>query len=120
LPGTSTRDNISDSVAAVVSDIEMPRVDGHRLTRQIRENAVLRETPVFLLSSIVSNDNQKKGEQVGATAQLAKPRYDELGGMLVEVFKQAFEKNNAVTKNPVTNNTAPQSSPTSPEPVACG
>jgi two-component system chemotaxis response regulator CheV len=60
-------------VDAIVSDIEMPQMDGLHLTKRIRETKALADTPVVLFSSLVSQDNLKKGEQVGATLQIAKP-----------------------------------------------
>ena len=77
-----------ESVAAIITDVEMPRMDGLHLTKRIRENASLRNVPVILFSSIVSRDNQKKGEQVGANAQVAKPHYGDLvetlGGLVCD------------------------------------
>ncbi len=75
-------------VAAIITDVEMPRMDGLHLTRRIRQHASLREVPVILFSSIVSRDNQKKGEQVGATAQVAKPHYGELMDELAGLVRQ--------------------------------
>ena len=43
------------------------------------------DIPVIVFSSIASEDNEKKGIQVGATAQIAKPRYDELVTKVVEL-----------------------------------
>lgn len=74
----TSAENLLDYVAGVVSDIEMPRMDGFSLTRQIREHPVLKDLPVILFSSLISQDNEKKGKQVGATAQVSKPRWDEL------------------------------------------
>lgn len=71
-------EKLREHVAGIVSDIEMPRMDGFSLTRRIREHAVLKDLPVILFSSLVSQDNEKKGKQVGATAQVSKPRWDEL------------------------------------------
>ncbi len=74
-------------LAGVISDIEMPRMDGLNLTRRIRAHPVLGDVPVILFSSLVSSSNEKKGMQVGATAQIAKPRYHELTEKLAEVLK---------------------------------
>ena len=60
-------------VDLVVSDVEMPSMDGFRLTRNIKEHPALGNIPVVLYSSIVTPDNHKKGAQVGADAQIAKP-----------------------------------------------
>ncbi|MCW5756120.1 MAG: chemotaxis protein CheV [Phycisphaeraceae bacterium] len=57
----------------LLADIEMPRVDGLHLTSRIRQSHKLSSLPVVLFSSLVTEDNRKKGEQVGANAQIAKP-----------------------------------------------
>jgi two-component system, chemotaxis family, chemotaxis protein CheV len=81
-------DQIARRVGAVVSDIEMPRLDGFSLTRRIREHSQLKDVPVVLFSSLVSKDNEKKGIQVGATAQISKPRWQELTSTLADVLDQ--------------------------------
>jgi len=82
----TTAADLRQSVAGVISDIEMPQMDGFTLTRRIREHPVLRDVPVILFSSLISADNVKKGQQVGATAQIAKPRWEELASTLLEVL----------------------------------
>ena len=57
----------------LVSDIEMPRMDGLHLTRKIKENSNLSHMPVVLFSSLITPSNLKKGEAVGADMQLSKP-----------------------------------------------
>jgi two-component system, chemotaxis family, chemotaxis protein CheV len=57
----------------VISDIEMPQVDGLHLTKRIKDRPELRALPVLLYSSIVTPDNVKKGEAVGADMQISKP-----------------------------------------------
>lgn len=63
---------------AVVSDIEMPRMDGLHLTKRIRETGPIAKVPIVLFSSLVSEDNMKKGQQVGATLQVPKPELTEM------------------------------------------
>ncbi|MBE0618822.1 MAG: chemotaxis protein CheV [Proteobacteria bacterium] len=60
-------------VDAVISDIEMPRMDGHHLTRRIKGDETLRGIPVVLYSSMIYEEMRKKGEAVGADAQICKP-----------------------------------------------
>lgn len=60
-------------VDVVISDIEMPRMDGHHLTRRIKTDDRLRTTPVVLYSSMIYEEMRKKGEAVGADAQICKP-----------------------------------------------
>jgi len=65
-------------VDVVISDIEMPRMDGLHLTRRIRAHAPLADVPVILFSSLISDDNANKGRAVGATAQVPKPELQEI------------------------------------------
>ncbi|MEO2045210.1 MAG: chemotaxis protein CheW [Pirellulales bacterium] len=62
----------------IISDVEMPRIDGFHLTKRIKNHNQLKHIPVLLYSSIVSPDNQKKGSAVGADAQVAKPDLDQI------------------------------------------
>ena len=66
-------DPIEEHVCCVVTDIEMPLMDGHHLTKLIKEDAVLRTLPVILFSSLINDEMRRKGEQVGADAQISKP-----------------------------------------------
>jgi two-component system chemotaxis response regulator CheV len=77
-------------VGVLVSDVEMPRLDGLTLTRRIRDNPLLAALPVVIFSSIVSRDNAKKGQQVGADAQVAKPRYAELASTLERLLAEKY------------------------------
>lgn len=65
-------------IDAIVSDIEMPRMDGLHLTKRIKEHVELKAVPVILFSSLVSEDNRKKGQQVGADVQIPKPELPEM------------------------------------------
>jgi two-component system chemotaxis response regulator CheV len=72
----------------VVTDIEMPRMDGLCLTKCIRENPRLAQLPVIVFSSLVSDDNLKKGEAVGANRQLTKPQLPRLVETIDEVLSE--------------------------------
>lgn len=78
LASNSTPEDIREKVACIVTDVEMPRMDGLSLTKKIRQNAVLAKVPVIVFSSIATKDNQKKGLQVGASVQVSKAKYAEL------------------------------------------
>ena len=56
----------------VLSDIEMPRMDGLYLTMRIKEHPEMRHIPVILFSSIIREETKNKGEAVGADGQLTK------------------------------------------------
>jgi two-component system chemotaxis response regulator CheV len=73
-----TAEELPSRVACLVTDVEMPRIDGLSLTRRVRDNPRLKNLPVIVFSSLVSRDNEKKGRQVGASAQVSKPNYQEL------------------------------------------
>uniref|UniRef100_B8DIS1 Response regulator receiver modulated CheW protein n=1 Tax=Nitratidesulfovibrio vulgaris (strain DSM 19637 / Miyazaki F) TaxID=883 RepID=B8DIS1_NITV9 len=80
---------LSDLVQAVVSDIEMPRMDGLTLCRRIKEDSALRALPVALFSSLVSERLGHKGESVGADAQFAKPDLQQLSQKVLELLGES-------------------------------
>ena len=57
----------------LVSDLEMPRMDGLFLTRKLRESRMASDLPIVLRSSRITRDNLKKGQSVGANLQISKP-----------------------------------------------
>lgn len=69
---------ISKNVACVITDIEMPQMDGHRLTKLIKEDNELKQIPVVIFSSMVNDEMRRKGEAIGADAQLSKPEIGSL------------------------------------------
>lgn len=56
----------------IITDIEMPRMDGLHLTSLIKKDPDFSRIPVVLFSSLISEDNEKKGNAVGADAQVTK------------------------------------------------
>ncbi|WP_031479731.1 chemotaxis protein [Maridesulfovibrio frigidus] len=64
---------VKDYVEIVISDIEMPLMDGFSLTKWIREDEDFKDTPVILYSSIITKELKHKGESVGANDQVSKP-----------------------------------------------
>jgi len=64
---------ITDYVQVIVSDIEMPMMDGHHLTKKIKEDPVLQDLPVILFSSLITEKLRHRGETVGADDQVSKP-----------------------------------------------
>ena len=71
---------------AVITDIEMPKMDGHRLLKLIRDDQVLRGLPVLLFSSLINDEMRSKGEMLGATGQITKPEMNELVNFLDTVL----------------------------------
>jgi two-component system chemotaxis response regulator CheV len=60
-------------VCCVITDLEMPRMDGHRLTKLIKSNEAYKKIPVIIFSSLINEEMQIKGKQLGADEQLSKP-----------------------------------------------
>lgn len=74
--------NLDAHVKCLITDIEMPLMDGHRLTKLVKSNDETKHIPVIIFSSLVNEDMRKKGESLGADAQLSKPEI----GNLVKVI----------------------------------
>jgi len=70
----------------VITDIEMPRMDGLALTKKIKERPQLKALPVIVFSSLVSDDNLKKCKSVGADRQLTKPELPKLVQIIDELL----------------------------------
>ncbi|MDQ0214828.1 two-component system chemotaxis response regulator CheV [Oikeobacillus pervagus] len=70
--------HIEERVQIVITDIEMPQMDGHHFTKRIKEHPVLNKLPVVIFSSLITDDLRHKGERVGANAQVSKPEIAEL------------------------------------------
>jgi two-component system chemotaxis response regulator CheV len=68
-----------DSVASIViTDIEMPQMDGHRLTKLIKDDKELKHIPLIIFSSLITEEMRIKGEQLGADEQMSKPEIGHL------------------------------------------
>ncbi|MCR5282337.1 MAG: chemotaxis protein [Lachnospiraceae bacterium] len=69
---------LDQHVKCLITDIEMPLMDGHRLTRLVKEDPATKDIPVVIFSSLVNEEMRKKGEALGADAQLSKPEIGNL------------------------------------------
>lgn len=74
-----SQDPLENHVCCVVTDIEMPQMDGLHLTKLIKEDPALKQLPVILFSSLISEEMRIKGQQLGADAQISKP---EIAGLV--------------------------------------
>ncbi|MBE5889820.1 MAG: chemotaxis protein CheV [Lachnospiraceae bacterium] len=74
-------------VQCIITDIEMPRMDGHRLTKLVKSDDELKKIPLIIFSSLVNDEMRRKGEQLGADAQLTKPEI----GQLVEAIDNLID-----------------------------
>ena len=80
---------LDDSINILISDIEMPQMDGHRLLTQIREHNKLGKLPVIFFSSLINEEMRRKGEAIGANGQISKP---EIGQLIDLIDRLVFKK----------------------------
>ncbi len=78
----------AESIRLVVSDIEMPNLDGLGLTRKIRGDSRFRELPVITLSSLAGEENVAQGNEAGVTRYLVKLDRDELVEVIAALYPQ--------------------------------
>ncbi|MFN3652133.1 MAG: response regulator [Armatimonadota bacterium] len=67
----------SESFDLLVSDVDMPRMDGFELTARIRADARLRELPVILVTAMESREHRERGVLAGANAYVIKSSFEE-------------------------------------------
>jgi two-component system chemotaxis sensor kinase CheA len=67
----------SERVDLIVSDVDMPRMDGLELTAKIRANRDMADLPVILVTALESRDDKERGLEVGANAYLVKSSFDQ-------------------------------------------
>lgn len=70
---------IDKKVKCIITDIEMPKMDGHHLTKLVKTDPNLKSIPLIIFSSLINEEMREKGKLLGADAQLTKPEI----GMLV-------------------------------------
>ena len=75
-------------VKCIITDIEMPIMDGHRLTKLCKTDDTIKQIPLVIFSSLVNEEMRRKGEQLGADAQLTKPEI----GMLVDAIDRLIDE----------------------------
>lgn len=84
--------NLYDKVNLVITDIEMPEMDGHRLTKLIKDDPRLKELPVVIFSSLINEQMYRKGKELGASEQLSKPEIGHLVEVLDVLLKEFTEQ----------------------------
>ena len=72
----------------LITDVEMPRLDGLALTRRLKENAATRDIPIIVFSSIMAEDIKVKAASVGARYQITKPEISRLIEYVVKIIKE--------------------------------
>lgn len=77
----------------IITDIEMPQMDGHRLIRLIRNDEALKHIPIIVFSSLINDDMKRKGESLGADAQITKPEIGQLVGCIDQLVQNIDNEN---------------------------
>ncbi len=77
---------LAENIDCVITDIEMPEMDGHHLTKLLKTDDVTRHIPVVIFSSLVNEEMKRKGEALGADGQLSKPEIGNLVCMIDELL----------------------------------
>lgn len=88
LNGIPASRDLHEDVALIITDIEMPQMDGHRLTKLVKDNHRFNCIPLIIFSSLISEEMRIKGRQLGADEQLTKPEI----GHLVDVMDHLLVK----------------------------
>ena len=65
--------DLDQQVSLIITDLEMPQMDGHRLTKLIKSSSVFKGIPVVIFSSLITEEMRRNGKEVGADEQLSKP-----------------------------------------------
>ena len=78
IKGLKGSTSLKREAAALISDIEMPQMDGHTLTKLVKDDKELKGIPVFLLSSLIHENVRGQGDSAGADAQFARSQLGEL------------------------------------------
>ncbi len=81
-------ENINDQIDAVISDVEMPEMDGYTLTTEIRKNEHLKKLPVLLHTSLSGTFNKNMVNKVGADMFVPKFNAEELSESVRSLLKE--------------------------------
>ncbi|NBU97264.1 MAG: response regulator, partial [Spirochaetia bacterium] len=65
-----------DNYRCVITDVEMPNMDGIELTKKIKSSPMHQNLPVIILTSLGSESHIQKGMEAGASAYLIKSKFE--------------------------------------------
>jgi two-component system, chemotaxis family, chemotaxis protein CheV len=84
--------NIDDEIFMMITDAEMPEMDGYRLTAEVRKDAALKHLYVVLHTSLSGSFNKAMVEKVGCDDFLSKFQPDELAKVVQKRLRQVLKK----------------------------
>ena len=68
---------VEEKPGFIITDVEMPKIDGFTLTQRLRNNESYRETPIIIVTSREKDEDKKRGIAVGANAYIVKGAFDQ-------------------------------------------
>ena len=80
-------DRLDEVVSLIITDIEMPQMDGHRLTKLVKSDKEFQHIPLVIFSSLITEEMRRKGKELGADEQMSKPEI----GHLVQVIDHLLD-----------------------------
>ena len=83
---------LDENAALIVTDIEMPQMDGHRLTKLVKDDPEMKHIPLVIFSSLISEEMRIKGKQLGADEQLSKPEIGRLVNVMDALLKRSYQE----------------------------
>ena len=84
-------EHMDDLVRLIITDIEMPQMDGHRLTKLVKDDKDFKHIPLIIFSSLITEEMRIKGKELGADEQMSKP---EIGHLVYVVDQLLATKRN--------------------------
>ena len=82
---------VRDRVHCIITDIEMPLMDGHRLTKLVKSDDDMKSIPLIIFSSLVNEEMRIKGAKLGADAQLTKPEIGNLVSAIDDLIDKSLD-----------------------------
>ena len=86
LSGIRGDKDLHDKASLIITDIEMPQMDGHHLTKLVKEDELLKSIPLIIFSSLINDEMRRKGKELGADEQLTKPEIGHLVAVMRELL----------------------------------
>ena len=94
----SIRDDsdLLEKASLIITDIEMPQMDGHHLTKLVKSDEKLKNIPLIIFSSLINAEMEKKGRELGADEQLSKPEIGHLVSIMDELIERRKKKDERI------------------------
>ncbi|RKJ42115.1 chemotaxis signal transduction protein CheV [Acutalibacter sp. 1XD8-33] len=92
LSACKKENTLDENAALIVTDIEMPQMDGHRLTKLVKDDPEMKHIPLIIFSSLISEEMRIKGKELGADEQMSKPEIGRLVNVMDALLVKKEEK----------------------------